>query len=1138
MAIHAQCSHCGCSHTLEDRFAGKTIKCIECAEPFRVNDADRGAIQAPARPVPARPGTARPAPARPEPARSRRKDEDDDRPARRRVVDDDDPDDDDAPRRRSRRDQDESSSLGLILACVGGGVLVVGIAIGLAVYFLRSEAPGPVVMAQDGAPVANPGQALPPNVPNANPAPVNPPPVNHNPPPQQPPAQQPAAQQPPAQQPAQQPVAQPNPMPKQPRPPKKTEKFQPPPLEPAGGAQGPIGEWKVEPDPGIDVSRAPANLKVQPSLAGSPHLVFPSTPSHFVAMRAGAGKLAQWQIFDLQLGKPSGFIKGNPDFDQQVLSPDGKLIAGRAKGPKFRTTAVLVWGVAAKKWVTTILVEGPFFTLHEFLEDNHIITAVSVKLDRQYDVWNPKGERVHQFTRPGWPDYKHHAALSPGRKYLALAEGSRGGQPMRVVILRALKGEVVGELEVPKDFGAGVKALAFSPDGAELACYTEHFGKSRLVTWRMDKGEVGVNHAFVQSVAALAPQSNQYQGPVLEWAPDKSGWLFYGQVLIDYASGAPAHTMPVPGGDANKFYRRFVGKDHVAVVNGNNAAQQLRYDALPVAEIAANVKLARAGGDQGPAALPEPKPADVAGAKILPVPGGGPWTAQPDPAPVAKNLPPLTLRTTPAETAQVMFAPSGHTVVLTSFAPNPLAAKRFIRADRYDHAAGKLLTQTVLFEAVDAGQPRIVMPGQAAAVHAVGEVSPDGNLLAVRATKDDPRLDVWSLADSKHLAGWLPYDGDKIEWFGFVDGQRLLTLSDKGKLALWKVPECQAVYLGDGYRGSAELSPSRKYVAVLAASGIEILDTDTGTSRGRLDAAGGMQTMPACAFSQDGKSLAVIFFNANGMQIGRWDLAKGAAWTPVVAPVAAAPLNWAGPKHVLANMTLFDFNFKQPIVTYTLPAKSKAAGVSPDGRLWYCYEAGQHRTVLTAATVPDPQAADISAQAAAGKVTPLIPPGTAVKIHVNSNSTRFKTAVEQALSQRLEAMGYKTGAGGVTLSVDTNVAATGRILEYELRQAPKFGPPLPFRPGGGQIVQVTEQQVTCQSLLVDQQGMALHKAQSIIPTPSSLRFRGDDFQNELVEAMWNQAIAWGSNAPLPTNLYRINGKLEALPKVVALPGGG
>jgi hypothetical protein len=107
------------------------------------------------------------------------------------------------------------------------------------------------------------------------------------------------------------------------------------------------------------------------------------------------------------------------------------------------------------------------------------------------------------------------------------------------------------------------------------------------------------------------------------------------------------------------------------------------------------------------------------------------------------------------------------------------------------------------------------------------------------------------------------------------------------------------------------------------------------------------------------------------------------------------------------------------------------------------------------------------------------------------------------------------------------------VIEYVLRQAPKFGPAMPFGPGG-EIVKVQEKQVVCQSLIVDQKGALLHKAEQVIPMPQSLRFQGDNIQGELEEAMWNQAITWGNSAPLPTNLYRINGKLEALPRTVAV----
>ncbi|GEM_PF-6409735 len=255
------------------------------------------------------------------------------------------------------------------------------------------------------------------------------------------------------------------------------------------------------------------------------------------------------------------------------------------------------------------------------------------------------------------------------------------------------------------------------------------------------------------------------------------------------------------------------------------------------------------------------------------------------------------------------------------------------------------------------------------------------------------------------------------------------------------------------------------------------------------------------------------------------------------APVATAPLQWCSPNHVLANLTLFDVNFKNAIATYTLPAKGKAAGASPDGRLWFTYDTGKDKTLLTAIAVPDPQAADISAQAAAGKVAPLIPPGATVGVTIVSDSNRFKSAVDQSLNNRLQTLGYKTGAGGVTLSVSTTVSPTGKTLDYELRKASKFGPPIPlgsvmpFGPGG-QLVKVQEKQIVCRSAIFDQQGAVLHKAEQLIPMPNSLRFQGDDIQTELEEAMWNQAINWGNSAPLPTNLYRINGQLVAPPKFV------
>lgn len=1131
MAIYARCSACACAHTLEDRFLDKMIKCKQCGQPFRVQAAsteglaagkpqakgkpptpEREAIQPPSRPVPSRARVADDISAQP--------------PMRRRVVDEDD-DDERGPRRR--RDRNEKSSLGLILGLVGGGVVVLGGVIGLVAYLMMRSAdvqPNPA-FAQNNAPVGQPNGQPPPNIPN--PPQANPPqpapfvPPNFDPPKNDPaPQKQPRTKQPKAKQP----------------------KAEAPKIEPVALAATRVGEWRAAPDPGPDVNKAPSDvaLKAVLNLTGNPQIVFPSTPSAFVAVRHGPFTKEIWQVLDLQTGAVPGAIAGKiPDFRDEALSPDGKFLSGRGRGAQFGTTAINTWSFAAKKFLTPIVVANSFVKNHDFVEGNSIISMVHAGGDTLYEVWSPaNGQPLGQFQRKGHPDFRHAAAFSPGRKYLAIFEGGFG-QDHKLVILHAVKGEVVGEVAFPKDYGT-IKAIAFSPDGVEVACYFEHFSQGRLTSWKMDKGEQGVDHSFAQSVSSLDQKTFFHKGPIMEWVPDKSGWLLYGQFWIDYPTGALVHSFPTVE-DLRRQPHQFVGKDHrvnISAAPGQNG--KLWIAALPADVIAAKVKTARAGGGSGPAPLPEAKEGDVAAAKNLDLPGGAvAWSVQPDPAPAGKALPPLTLRTTLAETAQVIFADNGQAVVLASIVTNALAKNRFLRADRYDVAAGKMVGETALFPAVDAGnQPRVVMPGSAPPVYAAAEVSPDGSVLAVRAHKDDPALHFWNLQDGKRLSGWIPYDDDKVEWFRFIDAQRVLTMSGKGKLALWQVADGKALYVGNGYRGTPELSGGRKFVAVLGPTALEILDTASGARRGLLAAPdGGIQSCAALAFSHDGKALAAIIFNAKGTQIARWSLANGAADGLMVAPVAAAPLQWCGPKHVLANAHLFDLDFKNAIAFYGLPGKGKPVGASPDGRFWFTSESGKDKTLLAAFTVPDPQAADISAQAAAGKVAPLIPPGSAVRVNVSSNNERFRASVEQSLNNRLVAMGYKIGAGGVTVSVNTNVGATGKVIEYEVRKASKFGPGPPIGFGiGGDIVKVQEQQVTCQSLIVDQQGMALHKAEQIIPMPRSIRFQGNDIQTELVEAMWNQAIGWGNQAPMPTNVYRIKGDLVALPKHVQVPGGG
>src|SRR5206468_3980618 len=139
--------------------------------------------------------------------------------------------------------------------------------------------------------------------------------------------------------------------------------------------------------------------------------------------------------------------------------------------------------------------------------------------------------------------------------------------------------------------------------------------------------------------------------------------------------------------------------------------------------------------------------------------------------------------------------------------------------DRYEIASGKSLGGGYLgidpqYHSTDATPP--------------ADLSTDGTYLAVKGRQDPRRVDVWNVAQGRHVAGWLPYaqeanagrqagvQADEVSWLAFVDAGHVLTLNPAGKLALWSVPGCRALSSIDNVtKNSAALSAGRKYVAVL-----------------------------------------------------------------------------------------------------------------------------------------------------------------------------------------------------------------------------------------------------------------------------------------------------------------------------------
>lgn len=1115
MPIPATCASCGKQYNLADHLQGKKVKCNcgaimtvpavkpevlqpeilepeivepEILTPEIVSDAPRLS------PAAARQSVQANEPAPPA-GRARRTRDDDDRPRRRRDLDrDDDEDDDDRPRRR-RRQASGGNALPWILA--GTGVAVVAVVVVVVLLLKSSPVQAPIdfpQVANNPMAKADVGKVAAPNF------------------------DLPKIEFPKIEIPKIKPLGPGNPVKKVPIDPNALKPVAPPAVK-----------WAAQPDPGPDMMKPPANPQGVFVTAGNPHVVVPATPSHFMAIRAGVGTKQTWQVIDLRTLAPTALIAGKLDISNEALSPDGKFMVGKGKFQANPTTIHVV-SLDKGQIIQSVQLDTKFsnFGLLDFLDNGHIIAQESKGLTSQYRVINiATGQQVKEFTIDGLLiDRKNTIALSPGRKYVAIAHKHK------IDIYQGTTGQWVGELNVPVD-NPNFRGLTFSPDGQELACHIERLGSgSHLICWKMTTGEQSVHHKFAKDVRLLADNSFLYQGPHIEWVPDRSGWIFYGQIWVDYQSGSAAYK--IAGSPNLKGARRLIGVEHLVEVTSDFKSGQLGFRTLPKADIAAAVQKAREGAAAPVAALPAARPVNVAAARALPAPNGPvAWKAVPDPAPLPKvvlAMRPITLKAKADEIQQIVFSRPNATrtkvVVVARTTPNPLSPRKQFRADVHD-AGGPPEGACELFGTDD--------PNDNTTVKA--DVSPDGDRLALRRSKDEKRVDVWDLAANKHLAGFEPFGGTPVEWFGFVDGDRLLTLGANAKLALWKLPECQPVWVVDGYRGALQFSGNRKYLVAMAGAGLELIESATGDRAGQLAMPGApVSLLQSAAFSLDGTELVATVSLPGTVKIGRWKLADGSFQGAMNTVYGQQPMLWVSPNFVLHGNTLYDWNLKNGLYTYTLPGPGQFAAGSPDGRAWFAYGFGPDNatTVLTAQTLPDGVAQQLSTTIAGGGAQQAVTPGSNVQLAIASNSDKFRGEVQQTLEKNAQNQGYKLGNGGIRVTIDAQEAPTGKMLPFEItRIGIGKGPPIVN-------VNIPERLITCQATFTDAQGTVLLKVDSKYRTPSRFTFRANDdnYDRQLTDAMWERAINWGRFLPLPTNMYRIGGQLQALPRTGPILGGG
>jgi hypothetical protein len=297
------------------------------------------------------------------------------------------------------------------------------------------------------------------------------------------------------------------------------------------------------------------------------------------------------RVWDLKQNKEARQLEGVAELrGHRALSADGKWFATASKQPNQTDTAVAVWSTETGKKVLDVPGKAKeYVDVMAFAGEKAL--ALGGRHSNKIDLWDVEaGKVVKTLTVPDRRVETDKLAFSPdGRSFACIAHD-------KIVLTDAGSGKQLRTLDPPgapapkgapaaKRPGgidvifvyARTSAMAFSPDGEELAAFSTH-PQPRLMVWSA-KGKLLMDEPV--PMPQVVSHSN-----TLDWLPDKTGWLVNGH-LYDRASKRVALSVKMPF--ASPVPAHLLDKDRIAAVFASDESQ-LQTVTIPWKELTASLK--------------------------------------------------------------------------------------------------------------------------------------------------------------------------------------------------------------------------------------------------------------------------------------------------------------------------------------------------------------------------------------------------------------------------------------------------------------------------------------------------------------------------------------------------------------------
>lgn len=1102
MPIRVECDNCGAKYNVDERRAGTEIPCKECDADIYVPEAKRGGDRGP------RGGSDR---------GSRGGSPRRERPA---FV----------PKEEYEEQSTDSNPAVFVVCLVAGALVLAGIVFGV-MYAMKDDPADPAQVAQNDGEENTPAdpnafnQNAIPFKPNPNPLPQNNQPINQNNNPVNPnpnpikPNPNPFNRQPIVE--PMNPVVQndppmPNPMP---------QGFQPAEGNLPGLPPDLNVDWNVQFDPLTEQIAIEDERKLRVPLPGGVDIqdvLWPATPSFFVAMGNNDNDRSVREVFDIRSRKKVGRIGGFAAWRaKSALSPNGKFFAvsnNQSKG-------IFVWDVEGSKAKGTLPFPSDWGATSLTFAGTKRLVAAGPKVPLQ--VWSlPDGNPERTINLPEEVEDKT-VACSHGGKYAAVYRKKQNEQAIHFYDLDT--GELAGAAGVPLQGGnsfwtPGCHALMFSPDGEELAgLFEETFTGKFLYVFNLKDGEVTFTYKLEDGDNPWWPEANSTP---IQWFPHKHRWLLFGNLLLDRKVGKIVWKF---SNDQNLAASRRILNDGMmmgaALENGKSTLISFPVEEDKIAKSATTVE---AGGELVDVKLPPLTAIDRANVEALTLDVGSPnWTAKPDPTPAGEPLKDtLSVTATGGRMTGLLLSnpAAGQAVIYSELkgpgipTPRPIPGREnakssaFAHLDFYDLRTGKRSDQMDFEFATK-----------------LSAFSPSGARVASVIQPDEDRLDIWSAADGKPLFALRPYKDEdknhkKIQAVAFVDDEHLLTINNQKKLVLWKLPECKAVY-EIAEAAQPGLSPNQQYLAVSTGRGYLLLDSRTGNQVGSFNIEG---TMHAAAFHPDGTRFAASCTGPKGPSIVVWSMQDGNVLSEFPIQSTAQNMHFCDANHLLINNeTLVDVEHELIVWKYRL-AGGAHSPQSPDGRHWYIAPKGASGAELIAAKLPEAKVAETLATKTL-KPDFLLEPGGKLTVQINlpdagPGQVNIRQRALENIVAKYQNHGTTVGGGSeLIVTMDMKENNTGETQELELTQSTS--------PFGGGIFRGTGEKITLPLLKIDcnitftYQGKVLNEQKANFNNGigwwGSVRIEeGKTPAQQLSENMWNMASSYFTNYGPPVYVFR------------------